>query len=244
MSGPVIEVTGLNFAYPRGPAALCDLHFTIFAGERVGLIGPNGAGKTTLFLCLCGVLPVPRGVVRVAGLDPADPAQKRQLPAKAGVVFPQSDDQLFSATLFDDVSFGPLNLGLPAEEVRLRTARAIEQVGLAGLEDRPPFHLSGGQKRRAALAGVLAMKPDVLLLDEPSIYLDPRGRRELVKLVNGLPGTLAVAAHDLEFVRVTCGRVLLIDHGRIVSDGPADALLADAALMDAHGLEVPASLRK
>src|SRR5205085_2692073 len=120
--GPVIEVTGLSFAYPRGPAALCDLSFTVVAGERVGLIGPNGAGKTTLFLCLCGVLPVPPGVVRVAGLDPADPAQKRQLPAKAGVVFPQSDDQLFSATLFDDVSFGPLNLGLPAEEVRRRTA--------------------------------------------------------------------------------------------------------------------------
>src|SRR5262249_19844646 len=162
--GPVIAVTGLSFAYPRGPAVLCDVTFTVAAGERVGLIGPNGAGKTTLFLCLCGVLPVPAGVVPVAGLDPADPAQKRRLPGRAGAAFPQPHDRLSSATLFEAVAFGRPTLGLQAEEVRRRTAEAIEQVGLAGLEDRPPFHLSGGQKRRAALAGVLAMRPDLLLL--------------------------------------------------------------------------------
>jgi cobalt/nickel transport system ATP-binding protein len=240
---PAIEVLDLRFAYPGGPLVLDGVRLSVAPGERVGLIGPNGAGKTTLFLCLCGVLKVPPGVVRVAGLDPSDPAQRRRLPAHAGVVFSESDDQLFCATLFDDVAFGPLNLGLPAGEVRERVAEALARVGLTGLEQQPPFHLSAGQKRRAALAGVLAMRPGVLLLDEPSIHLDPRGRRELVKLVTELPGAQVIAAHDLEFVRATCRRVVVIDGGRLVADGPADDLLADAVLMERHGLEVPGSLR-
>ena len=180
MPDPVIEVCDLRHDYPGGVHALGGVSFTVAAGENVGLVGPNGAGKTTLFLCLAGVLPAPPGAVRVAGLDPAKPAERRLLPARLGVVFQNSDDQLFNSTVFDDVAFGPLNLGLPADEVRKRVAEALDRVGLAGLEERVPFHLSGGEKRRAALAGVLAMRPEVLLLDEPSIFLDPRGRRELI----------------------------------------------------------------
>jgi cobalt/nickel transport system ATP-binding protein len=215
----------------------------VAAGESVALVGPNGAGKTTLFLCLSGVLPAKPGMLHLAGLDPADPAQRRRLPAHVGIVFQNSDDQLFQATVLDDVAFGPLNLGLPADEVRRRVEEALGRVGLTGYERRVPFHLSGGEKRRVALAGVLAMRPEVLLLDEPSMYLDPRGRRELIGLLDGLPGTKVTASHDLEFILRTCGRVLLLDHGRLVADGPAARVLEDAALMEAHGLEVPYSLR-
>lgn len=238
-----IDVKDLSFTYPGGPLALEKVHVQLSTGERVGLVGPNGAGKTTLFLCLAGVLRVSPGAIRIAHLDPARREDCRALPSKIGIVFQHSDDQIFSTTVRDDVAFGPLNLGLPVEEVRLRVGEALAQVGLEGLEERVPFHLSGGEKRRVALAGVLAMRPQILLLDEPSIHLDPRGRRELIRLLNGLSGTRIIAAHDLEMILETCDRVLLLDKGHLVADGPARALLADAALMDAHGLEVPHSLR-
>jgi cobalt/nickel transport system ATP-binding protein len=223
--------------------ALDAVHLQVAAGESVGLVGPNGAGKTTLFLCLSGVLLVKAGVVRLAGLEPANPAERRLLPSRVGIVFQNSDDQLFNSTVFDDVAFGPLNLGLPPGEVRGRVAESLERVGLTGLEQRVPFHLSGGEKRRVALAGVLAMRPEILLLDEPSMYLDPRGRRELIRLINGLGGTRVIAAHDLELILETCQRACVIDRGRVVADGPAHTMLGDAALMEAHGLEVPYSLR-
>jgi cobalt/nickel transport system ATP-binding protein len=193
---------------------------------------------------LSGVLAVQPGMIRLCGLDPARPADRRHLPAHLGIVFQDSDDQLFNATVFDDVAFGPLNLGLSANETRQRVAEALAAVGLHGFEQRVPFHLSGGEKRRAALAGVLAMRPEILLLDEPSMHLDPRGRRELIGLLRGLPGTKILASHDLEMVLELCPRVLLLDHGRLAADGPARELLVNAALMDAHGLEVPYSLRK
>jgi cobalt/nickel transport system ATP-binding protein len=240
---PAVAVNALNYRYPGGGAALDGVSFAVSAGESVGIVGPNGAGKTTLFLCLCGVLSARPGMVRVAGLDPADPVQRKQLPRRVGVVFQDSDDQLFNATVSEDVAFGPLNLGLPPDEVRKRVEESLARVGLAGYGERVPYHLSGGEKRRAALAGVLAMRPDVLLLDEPSIFLDPRGRRELIALVNALPGTRLVASHDLEMVVETCRRVLVIDGGRLVADGPTERVLADAALMELHGLEVPYKLR-
>ncbi|MCS6849582.1 MAG: energy-coupling factor ABC transporter ATP-binding protein [Gemmataceae bacterium] len=239
-----IDIHGLSYTYPRGPTALTNIHLRVSAGESLGLVGPNGAGKTTLFRCLAGVLRVPPGVIRVAGLDPGHPAQRRSLPAKLGIVFQDSDDQIFQPTVFDDVAFGPLNLGLPADEVRQRVEDALRQVGLAGCEQRVPFHLSGGEKRRVALAGVLAMRPEILLLDEPSMYLDPRGRRDLIRFLKGWPATRIIAAHDLELILETCSRAAVIDQGHIVADGPAQTILADRELMEAHGLEVPLSLRR
>ncbi len=240
---PAIDVAGLNFTYPDGKRALGDLSFQVARGETVGLVGPNGAGKTTLFLCLAGVLSAQGGTVRVAGLDPRQAADRKQLPGRVGIVFQNSDDQLFSTTLGDDVAFGPLNLGVPADEVRRRVADALARVGLAGFDGRVPFHLSGGEKRRAAIAGVLAMQPEVLLLDEPSMFLDPRGRRELIRLLNELAITKIIATHDLELILDTCQRVLVLDQGGLVAQGSAEVLLRDAALMNAHGLEVPYRLR-
>jgi len=232
----MIDVRDLRFAYPDGRLALDGLSLRAGAGESVGLVGPNGAGKTTLFLCLCGVLRAKAGCIQVAGLDPADLAQRKQLPAHVGVVFQNSDDQLFSSTVAEDVAFGPLNLGLPADEVRRRVGESLDQVGMTGQDDRVPFHLSGGEKRRAAVAGVLAMRPEVLLLDEPSMFLDPRGRRELIRLINALPGTKLIASHDLALVRDTCSRVIVMDAGRVVAEDGRE-LLADAELMEKHGLE-------
>ena len=224
---------------PRWPA----VSFEVAAGESVGLVGPNGAGKTSLFLCLSGVLKPRAELLRVGGLDVRDSAQRKRLPTQVGIVFQNSDDQIFNATVFDDVAFGPLNLDLPPDEVRKRVAEALERVGLLGMEERVPFHLSGGEKRRVALAGVLAMRPSILLLDEPSMYLDPRGRRELIQLLATLGGTRMIASHDLELILQTCARVLLLDRGRLMADGPAPRILSDAELMKAHGLEVPYSLR-
>jgi cobalt/nickel transport system ATP-binding protein len=240
---PAIVVRELSFTYPDGVAALAGLSFTVAAGESIGLVGPNGAGKTSLFLCLSGVLKPRATALVVGGLDPRDPVQRRRLPSQVGIVFQNSDDQIFNATVFDDVAFGPLNLDLPAEEVRRRVAESLERVDLSGMEERVSFHLSGGEKRRVALAGVLAMRPSILLLDEPSLFLDPRGRRELIQLLHQIGGTRLIAAHDLEMVLQTCQRVLLLDHGRLIADGPARQILADAALMEAHGLEVPYSLQ-
>jgi cobalt/nickel transport system ATP-binding protein len=239
---PAIVVEELRYRYPGGQVALDKVSFEIAPGESVGLVGPNGAGKTTFFLCLAGVLTRHSGRLQVAGLDPGEREQRRQLPAQVGIVFQNSDDQLISPTVLEDVAFGPLNLGLPVTEARQRAAAALERVGLAGFEERTPLHLSGGEKRRAALAGVLAMQPDILLLDEPSIHLDPRGRREFIKLINSLAVTKIIAAHDLELILQTCRRALVLDHGQLIADGPARTLLADAALMEAHGLEVPHSL--
>jgi cobalt/nickel transport system ATP-binding protein len=242
VTAPAILVEHLNYAYPGGRVALDDVSFEVAPGESIGLVGPNGAGKTTLFLCLSGVLPRQNGRLLVSGLDPGERDQRRELPARVGIVFQNSDDQLISPTVLDDVAFGPLNLGLPAKEARQRVTEALERVGLAGFEERTPLHLSGGEKRRTALAGVLAMRPDVLLLDEPSTHLDPRGRREFIKLINSLPVTRVIAAHDLELILETCQRAILLDGGRVCADGSVRALLADADLMAAHGLEVPHSL--
>jgi len=237
-----ISIRDLSFAYPGGKPALEGISLAIARGESVGLIGANGAGKTTLFLCLSGVLVAQKGAIRLLGLDPADSSQRRQLPARVGVIFQNSDDQIFNSTVFDDVAFGPLNLELPNEEVKQRVVDSLRSVGMTGTEGRVPYHLSYGEKRRVALAGVLAMKPDVLLLDEPSTFLDPHGRREFIRLINQLPNTKMTASHDLEFIRETCQRVVLLDEGRLIADGPSRQIMGDRGLMESHGMEVPHSM--
>jgi cobalt/nickel transport system ATP-binding protein len=241
----VLATHHLSHRYADGRIALDGVTFSIDAEECVALVGPNGAGKTTLFLRLCGVLAGrPREAV-VCGLDPADRALRRKLPETIGIVFQNPDDQLFSPTVLDDVAFGPLNLGLPVDEARARAREALAAVGLApDAQDRVPFQLSGGDKRRAALAGVLAMRPAVLLLDEPSAFLDPRGRRELIALIRTLPGTKLIATHDLDLVLDICPRVLVLDGGKLVADGPAAELLAHPEIIENHGLEIPYRLRK
>jgi cobalt/nickel transport system ATP-binding protein len=243
MSGPIVEVRDLTYRYPDGTPALDAIALSVAAGESVAIVGPNGAGKTTLFLCLAGVLGRTPGQVRVAGLDPAMASDRTQLPARLGIIFQNSDDQLFSATVAEDIAFGPLNLGLPAEEVRRRVDEALAAVGRPDLRDRPPHHLSGGEKRRVALAGVLAMRPEVLLLDEPSMFLDPRGRRGMIRWLIDYPGTKILATHDLDLVLDVCPRVLVFDAGKKVAEGSAGTVLGDAGLMEAHGLEVPHRLR-
>lgn len=241
----LIEISGLNYCYPDGRRALNDVNLHIKHGQRVGLIGPNGAGKTTLFLALAGVLERFEGSLIVAGCDLNSNEGRRQVHRKLGIVFQQTDDQVFHASVEDDIAFGPLNLGLSIEESQTRVDDAMKQVGLdETFKQRLPFHLSGGEKRRVAIAGTLAMKPDVLLLDEPSSDLDPRGRRELVKILNALPITQMISSHNLDLIGETCERVVLIDNGTIQATGPTEEILSNEALMEQHGLETPGSLMK
>lgn len=238
---PVLRVTNLTHRY-AGRTALDGVSFSVDANECVAIVGPNGAGKTTLFLRLCGVLNGTPGQACVNGHDPADPKERKRLPESVGIVFQNPDDQLFSPTVADDVAFGPLNLGASIVEAKARAEDALKAVGLPEAGDRVPFQLSGGEKRRAAIAGVLAMHPAVLLLDEPSMFLDPRGRRELIHLIRELPGTKLIATHDLDLVLKLCSRVLVLEGGKLFADGPARELLANEDLMERHGLEVPAQL--
>jgi energy-coupling factor transporter ATP-binding protein EcfA2 len=238
---PAIEVENLRYRYPDGLEALRGVSFSVAGGERVGLVGPNGAGKSTLLLHLNGLLPARlpgEAAVRVLG-TPLTPATALAVRARVGLLFAEADDQLFCPTVGEDVSFGPAQLGLSRAEVAARVSRALAAVGLAGFDDRPPHRLSAGEKRRACLAGLLALDPAVLALDEPTQSLDPRGRRELATLLTGLPVALLIASHDLGFVLAVCRRVVVLDAGRIVADGPAADILADEPLMLAHGLESP-----
>jgi cobalt/nickel transport system ATP-binding protein len=217
---------------------LDNLHWKLAEGERVALIGPNGAGKTTLFLLLCGILAPDQGEIRFKG----EKLEPHTFNARIAYLFQSADDQLFSATLFDDVAFGPLNMNLEKEEVKKRVADALARVGCAALASRPPHHLSGGEKRMAALATILAMSPEVILFDEPTSNLDSRNRRQVISTIRSLEKTLLIASHDLEFLLETCTRVILLDGGKIIKEGPIKEILADEILMKAHGLEKPHSL--
>lgn len=238
--GPLV-IEGLAYTYPDGTEALCGVDLRLEEGERVALVGPNGAGKSTLLLHAVGLLPG-RGRVRVGGLNPD--RQPREVRRRVGLLFQDPDDQLFMPTVAEDVAFGPLNLGLSREEAQARVDASLAAVGLEGVGGKLPQHLSLGQRRRAALATVLAMGCETLVLDEPTANLDPRGRRDLLELLASLNGTtLLVATHDLEAVLDLCARTLLLSAGRIVADGPSAELLGDPALMANHGLEVPYRLR-
>ena len=235
---PSLVVEDLAFAYPDGHQALFGVDLRVERGERVAVLGPNGAGKTTLVLHLNGILAGGRGRVAVAGL----PVERRNLPEvrrRVGIVFQDPDDQLFMPTVGEDVAFGPRNLGLPEPEVAARVAAALEQVGMAGSADRPPHHLSFGQRRRVAVATVLSMHPEVLVLDEPSSNLDPASRRELADIVSGLDVTVLMVTHDLPYALQLCERSVVLSDGVIVRDGATFDVLTDDALMAAHRLELP-----
>ncbi len=235
---PLIEVNNLSFRYPDGQQALVDVNLVVYEGERVALVGPNGAGKSTLILHLNGIFASQDGHVRVAGLPVAGEHVKK-VRALVGLVFQDPDDQLFSPTVFDDVAYGPLYMGLPEDEVRRRVERALAAVGMQGYGDRVPHRLSAGEKKRVALATVLAMEPSVLVLDEPTAGLDPRGRRMLIRLLDSMPQTMIVSTHDLLMVRDLFPRMVILDRGRVVADGPSADLLRDRALLETHGLELP-----
>jgi len=235
-----IKIRSLSYTYPDGTRALKGIDFEAEEGERVALIGPNGAGKTTLLLHLNGLLRG-EGEIEIAGI-PLEDGRLGEIRKIVGLVFQDPDDQLFMPRVFDDVAFGPLNLGLPESEVHERVREALRFVGLEGFEERAPHRLSFGERKRIALATVLAMRPQILALDEPTSNLDPRSRRELIGLLKGLSRTLIIATHDLELALELCRRAILLDGGRVIADGPARELLADERLMVAHGLEVPLSL--
>lgn len=232
-----IEVENLSFAYPDGHRALDDVTLRIAPGEKVALLGPNGAGKSTLILHLNGILRGRAGKVRVSGMEVSDKTLGRVRQA-VGLVFQNPDDQLFSPTVFDDVAFGPIYQGLRPAEVRARVDEALAAVGMSDYRARVSHHLSTGEKKRIAIATVLSMQPEILVLDEPTAGLDPRARRGLINLLRTLPQTMLLATHDIRMVLELAPRVVVMDHGQMVADGPAGDLLADAALLEAHGLEI------
>ena len=235
---PSLLVEGLAYAYPDGHQALFGVDLDVRRGERVALLGPNGAGKTTLVLHLNGILEAGRGRVEVGGLA-VTREHLREIRRRVGIVFQDPDDQLFMPTVRDDVAFGPANLGLRGAQLDARVGRALEQVGLAGLADRPPYHLSFGQRRRAAVATVLAMEPEILVLDEPSGNLDPAARRELAEVLEGLDVTVLMVTHDLPYALQLCERSVILSGGVIAADGPTRSILGDAELLAAHRLELP-----
>ena len=239
----MIAVEHLDFAYPDGRVALRDVTFRVARGETVGVIGPNGAGKSTLLLHLNGLIGLPRrqGRIAINGLTVETP-HLPEIRRRVGLLFQDPDDQLFSATVGEDVAFGPQQLGLAPDAVAGRVAQALAQVELVGFEARVPQHLSLGEKKRVCLAGVLACEPEVLVFDEPTANFDPRGRREFIALCRRLPATKLIASHDLEMIVALCDRVLVLDEGRLVAEGPARSVLGDEPLMVRHGLEKPHSL--
>lgn len=238
MRGVGLSVCGLGFVYPDGNEALHGTDLEVEPGERVALLGPNGAGKTTLALHLNGILTPAEGTVSVGDMA-LGPATVREIRRLVGLVFQDPDDQLFMPTVGEDVAFGPANAGLSGDELEARVEEALAEVDATHLRTRPPHHLSGGERRRAALATVLSMQPGLLVLDEPTSGLDPAGRRELIGVLESIAVTQLVITHDLPLALELCPRSVIMDGGRVVADGPTDQILADENLLAAHRLEMP-----
>jgi cobalt/nickel transport system ATP-binding protein len=237
-SPKAIHIEGLHYTYPDGHAALGGVDLNIAAGERVAILGPNGAGKTTLMLHLNGVLTATTGSVEIAG-TPVSRKSLRDIRRRVGLVFQDPDDQLFMPTVAQDVAFGPANFGVRGDELAARVREALDVVSLTEHADRSPAHLSGGQRRRAALATVLACEPEILVFDEPSANLDPVARRELAETLLKIDATMLIVTHDLPYAAQLCDRAVIMDHGVVVADGAIGAVLSDAELLAAHRLELP-----
>jgi len=242
MSHHIIEFKDVRYRYPDGTEALKGVSFRITHGESVGIVGANGAGKSTLLLHMNGYLLPASGNVTI-GEVPLLKETRSEIRRKVGVLFQNPDDMLFMPTVFDDVAFGPLNLGLPPDRVRDRVREALRRVNALGLEGKPPHHLSGGQKSAVAIAAVIAMEPDILVMDEPAASLDPKSRRDVIGLLNSFAHSKIVASHDLDLILDVCARCLVIRDGAIVADGPAEAILSDAALLSENNLELPLTLQ-
>ncbi len=241
MSEKSLEISGLAYAYPDGNQALFGVNLSINQGERVALLGPNGAGKTTLVLHLNGIIPTMQGQVRVAGelVDSKNAESIKSIRHKVGIVFQDPDDQLFMPTVGQDVAFGPYNAGLRGLELEKAVKEALELVGMSEFIDRPPHHLSFGQRRRVAVATVLAMKPEILVMDEPSSNLDPAARRELAEIITSLNITLLMVTHDLPFAHELCQRAVILSAGVVAADDEISSVLANKQLLNAHRLELP-----
>jgi cobalt/nickel transport system ATP-binding protein len=238
---PVLQVRGLSYKYPDGAQALKGIDFQVQAGERIAIIGPNGAGKSTLFFHLNGTFRG-EGEIRVLG-EGLDDHTVYDIRRQVGLLFQDPNDQLFMPTVFEDVAFGPLNLGLSEVDVRDRVTAALKQVGMAGSEARAPHHLSLGERKKVALATVLALQPQILAFDEPSSGLDPRSRRALIEFLKTLKETVLIATHDLDMVCEVCSRALILDEGRIVYEGTVPQIFEKEELLQAHGLEKPLRLQ-
>lgn len=234
---PILKIADLRFSYPDGQQALQGASLSLRPGEKAALVGHNGSGKSTLMLNIIGILNG-EGEIEVAGL----PRTEENLPlirSRAGLVFQNPDDQLFSPTVYEDVAFGPLHMGFNESETHQRVAEALEMVGMSEYAQRLSYHLSQGEKKRIAIATVLSMEPELIILDEPTAGLDPKARRSLIELLRELPQALLVATHDLLMVKELLPRTIILDNGQVVADGDTQTLLADTALLDQHGLELP-----
>jgi cobalt/nickel transport system ATP-binding protein len=242
MSHHITEAKDLFYAYPDGHQAVNGISFRIHHGESVGIIGANGAGKSTLLMLLNGILSPSQGEV-IIGEIKLNKNTLSMIRQRLGMVFQNPDDQLFLTTVYDDVAFGPRNLKLDEAQVEQRVTSALEQVGIVHLKDRAPFHLSAGEKRSTAIASVLSMSPDILILDEPTSSLDPKSRRRLMNLLKGFEHTKIITSHDLDMVLELCQRTIIIKDGRIISDGPTKDIITNKILMEEAGLEMSLSLQ-
>jgi len=241
MNQPAIIINSLEYSYPDGTEALRGVDLTISPGQKVALVGRNGAGKSTLLLALGGFIDF-KGKIEIAGLN-LEKKTVSTVRRKLGIVFQNPDHQLFMPTVEEDVAFGPLNMGLDDDEITRRVNAALDQTGTRHLRHKPPHHLSIGEKHRVAIASVLSMQPQILIMDEPSSNLDPLGRRELIDLLKAMHHTILIAGHDLQLMLEVCPRTFIIDAGKIAANGTTTELFADERLMLTHGLEVPPGLR-
>ena len=242
MSHHIVEAMNLEFTYPDATHALLGISFRIRHGESVAIIGANGAGKSTLLLHLNGYLTPTSGQVRI-GDFPLTRETVQEVRRTVGMVFQDPDDQLFMSTVYDDVAFGPLNLGLSLEEVNTNVLKALDIVGVTELKDRPPHRLSSGQKRRVAIATVLSMSPDILVMDEPTSGLDPQARRQLIEMLKTFKHSKIIATHDLDMVMDLCERTIVVDEGRIKADGPTNEIFNNEKLLHESHLEKPLRLQ-
>jgi cobalt/nickel transport system ATP-binding protein len=242
MSHHIVQVKNLHHVYPDETVALRDVSFLIHHGESVGIIGANGAGKSTLLLHLIGYLSATSGEI-VIGDDRLSKETLPEIRRTVGMVFQDPEDQLFMPTVFDDVAFGPLNLGLAADEIEIRVAEALERVGALDLRDKPPYHLSGGEKKRVAIATVLSMLPEILVLDEPTNGLDPQARRQLIALLQAFHHTRIVTSHDLDMILELCDRTIVLHEGKVMADGPTLEIFNNDELLKTCRLEKPFAMQ-